>query len=139
MSVNEEKNQGGLYKALSELNRKLDDLITSLPDKYVSSRQHDLQYGGLDRRVTQLESWRDQYMRQQDQEHEDLRNNWQKDVKEVKDDVKEVIDKMNNMSTDTTRIQENFRLLIKILLWLLGLISAVVVAVLTAYLTQFLK
>lgn len=130
-------NNNSIFQALAELNKKLDELIATLPQTYVSIRAHDLQIKAHEDKITDLsqrlhvlETWRTESAVWANDQHIEMRREWTAELKPLDE-------KLDGLDGRFISLTERVNVLVKVLLWILGVFTTVSGGVLIAYLTHF--
>ena len=121
-----------IQQMLQPIAEDLNELKRSLPANYVSLRIHDLAIQTIHDRLSQLETWRAQFTQTVKEEQDEMRKSQNSDMKDVNESLVE-------LRTDVGKLNEHLSLLIKILVWLLGIITSIVVAAIIAYITHHIQ
>jgi hypothetical protein len=128
--------ENSIQRSLEALSRKIDDLTVSLPNTYVPVKSHDLQMKSHDEklisifsRLEALERLRIDGRAWADKEHDTMQKEW-------KDNLKEVSGLLSSVDRTVLQLSGHFSLLLKVLVWVLGIFTTIGIAVIIAWLTQ---
>lgn len=125
-----------LRNQLALTDQKITNLIDTLPANYVQIRSNDIlikshedKLASIQNRVKELEEFKDKAIAQSVEEHKAMRENWSGEVKAL-------TKSMSALENSVTGISRDLSGLIRILMWALGIVSSIIVALVIAYLTH---
>lgn len=120
-----------MYDALDRLTVRIEELIKSLPDTYVSIRSYDKQITDIVARVVGLETWRTTSTQWANDEHAALKTEWQAEIKGMRNELSDI-------NTNYVKLNTQLAVLIRILLWVVGILTTIVVSLIIAFLTHII-